>query len=42
LKKFPIKEIEIENNSSISFVWDPATVEVITSEKWPDDITGIE
>jgi hypothetical protein len=42
LKKFPIKEIEIENNSSISFVWNPATVEVITSEKWPDDSAVIE
>jgi len=24
--KYPVKEIKIENNSSISFVWDPETV----------------
>ncbi len=37
--KFPIKEIKIENNSSISFVWDPETVVIITLEKLPDDST---
>jgi uncharacterized protein YndB with AHSA1/START domain len=37
--KFPVKEIKIENNSSISFVWDPKTVVIITLEKLPDDGT---
>ena len=37
--KFPIKEIKIVNNSSISFVWDPETVVIITLEKLPDDST---
>ena len=37
--KFPVKEIKIENNSSISFVWDPETVVIITLEKLPDDST---
>ena len=37
--KFLIKEIKIENNSSISFVWDPETVVKITLEKSPDDST---
>ena len=37
--KFLIKEIKIENNSSISFVWDPETVVKITLEKLPDDST---
>ena len=37
--KFPVKEIKIENNSSISFVWDPETIVKITLEKLPDDST---
>ena len=37
--KFLVKEIKIENNSSISFVWDPETVVKITLEKLPDDST---
>jgi uncharacterized protein YndB with AHSA1/START domain len=37
--KFPVKEIKIVNNSSISFVWDPETVVIITLEKLPDDST---
>ncbi|MDH5415033.1 MAG: SRPBCC domain-containing protein [Flavobacteriaceae bacterium] len=37
--KFPVKEIKIENNSSISFVWDPETVVIITLEKLPDEST---
>ena len=37
--KFPVKEIKIENNNSISFVWDPETVVIITLEKLPDDST---
>ncbi|MGB5529012.1 MAG: SRPBCC domain-containing protein [Ignavibacteriaceae bacterium] len=37
--KFPIKEIKIENTSTISFVWDPETIVKITLEKLPDDST---
>jgi len=38
-EEFLIKEIKIENNSSISFIWDPETVVKITLEKLPDDST---
>lgn len=37
--KFPITEVEIEKNRSISFVWDPKTVVKITLEKLPDNST---
>ena len=37
--KYPIKEVKIENNSTISFVWDPETVVKITLEKLPDNST---
>ena len=37
--KFPVNEIKIDNNSSISFVWDPETVVKITLEKLPDNST---
>ncbi|MFD0837369.1 SRPBCC domain-containing protein [Mariniflexile aquimaris] len=37
--KFPIKEIKLETNRSISFVWDPETVVIITLEKLPDNST---
>ena len=37
--RFPIKDIKILNNSSISFVWDPDTVVRITLEQLPDDST---
>ena len=37
--KFPVKEIKIETNRSISFVWDPETVVKITLEKLPDNST---
>ena len=37
--KYPVKEIQIVNNGSISFVWDPETVVIITLEKLPDDST---
>jgi len=37
--KFPVKEIKIVNNSSISFVWDPETVVIITLQKLPDNST---
>jgi len=39
--KFPVKEIKIETNLSISFVWDPKTVVKITLEKLPDNSTLI-
>ena len=39
--KFPIKEIKIETNLSICFVWDPETVVKITLEKLPDNSTLI-
>lgn len=38
-EKFPVKEIKIEVNRSISFVWDPETVVYITLEKLPDEST---
>lgn len=38
-EKFPIKEIKIEKNHSISFIWDPETVVKITLEKLPDAST---
>ena len=37
--KFPVTEIKIETNRSISFVWDPETVVKITLEKLPDNST---
>jgi uncharacterized protein YndB with AHSA1/START domain len=37
--KFPVREIKIEDNHSISFVWDPETVVKITLEKLPDNST---
>lgn len=37
--KFPVKEIKIETNRSISFVWDPETVVIITLEKLPGNST---
>ncbi|WP_418604063.1 SRPBCC domain-containing protein [Hwangdonia sp.] len=37
--RFLIQEIKIEDNSSVSFVWDPETVVKITLEKLPDDST---
>jgi len=39
--KFPVKEIKIETNLSISFVWDPETVVKITLEKLADNSTLI-
>ncbi|PSG90805.1 SRPBCC domain-containing protein [Aurantibacter aestuarii] len=38
-ERFPISEIKIETNRSISFVWDPETVVNITLEKLPDNST---
>lgn len=37
--EFPVKEIKIEADRSISFVWDPETVVKITLEKLPDEST---
>jgi uncharacterized protein YndB with AHSA1/START domain len=37
--KFPITEVKIETNRSISFVWEPETVVTITLEKFPDNST---
>jgi len=37
--KYPVKEIKIETNRSISFVWDPETVVNITLEELPDKST---
>lgn len=36
---YPIKEIKIENEHSISFVWDPETVVVITLENYHNHST---
>ena len=37
--KFAIKEVKIETNRTISFVWDPETVVTISLEKLPDGST---
>ena len=37
--KFPIENIEVVTNRSISFVWDPETVVTITLESLPDTST---
>lgn len=37
--KFPITDIKVETNSSVSFVWDPETVVTITLETLPDKST---
>ncbi|WP_340201759.1 SRPBCC domain-containing protein [Ascidiimonas sp. W6] len=39
--KYPVNEIKIEINRSISFVWDPETVVKITLEKLPDHSTVV-
>lgn len=38
-EEFLIKDIKVQKNSSISFVWDPETVVKITLEKVPDNST---
>ncbi len=38
-ERYPITNIKLENNRSISFVWDPETVVNITLEKLPDNST---
>lgn len=40
-EKFPVNEIKIEANRSISFVWDPNTTVTITLEKSSDNSTII-
>ena len=40
--KFLVKEIKIETNRKISFVWDPETVVNITLEKLPDNSTKLK
>ena len=40
--RFPLTEIKIENNHSISFVWDPETVVTITLEKSSDNRTIVK
>ena len=41
-ERFPLSEIKIEDNSSISFVWDPDTVVTITLEKLADNSTLVK
>jgi len=41
-QRFPIKNIKTEINSSVSFVWDPATVVTILLEALPDKSTIIK
>lgn len=38
-EQFPVKEVYIETNRSVSFVWDPETVVKITFETMPDNST---
>ena len=40
-ERFPITQVKLEKNSSISFVWDPETVVNITLEKLPDNSTVV-
>ncbi|MFC4721016.1 SRPBCC domain-containing protein [Geojedonia litorea] len=40
-EKFPITEIDIKTNRSISYVWDPDTVVTITLEQLPDQSTVV-
>lgn len=37
--RFPVKNIKIEDNRLVSFVWDPETVVTITLETLPDQST---
>lgn len=37
--KYPVEHIKIEPNRSISFIWDPDTVVMITLEELPDKST---
>jgi len=40
-EKFPLTDIKVEPNRSISFRWDPETMVLITLEKLEDDSTKI-
>lgn len=40
--EFPVKEIKIEPNRSVSFVWDPQTVVLILLEEQPDKSTVVK
>lgn len=40
--KFPVKDIKIETNRSVSFVWDPETVVNIVLEALPDKSTIVK
>lgn len=41
-ERYPVKDIKIENNRSVSFVWDPETVVNIALETLPDKSTLVE
>jgi len=38
-ERYPVKEVKIESNRSVSFVWDPETVVSIRLKKMPDGST---
>ncbi len=38
-ERFPITNVKVEENRSVSFVWDPDTVVEITLEKFKEDNT---
>ena len=40
--KYPVKDIKIETNRSVSFVWDPETVVNIVLEALPDKSTIVK
>ena len=40
--QYPVKDIKIETNSSVSFVWDPETVVNIVLEALPDKSTIVK
>ncbi|WP_430932293.1 SRPBCC domain-containing protein [Saccharicrinis sp. 156] len=40
--KYPVKEIKIETNRSVSFVWDPETVVNMVLESLPDKSTVVK
>ena len=40
--KVPVKNINVEINSSVSFVWDPETVVTIILEAQPDESTVVK
>ncbi|MDP3567662.1 SRPBCC domain-containing protein [Sediminibacterium sp.] len=40
--RFPITNIKVESNRSVSFVWDPETIVTITLESLPDKSTLVK